>query len=109
MLSNKRGSQPAERPLASDEELRKIRVAFFAVRRDYADLKFRRYELNSRGPRVVLVEMRYMGPHHYHINRRRWLTRRERGKAATTLDRPARAKLVDLEHSSVEAAPLLRV
>ncbi len=107
MLSHKRGSQPAERPLETDEELRKIRVAFWAIRREYRDLEFRRYELNSRGPRVTRVKMALIGQHHFNVNKHRWEKRR-RGEGATRLDRPARAKLTDLENSSLEAPPLLR-
>ena len=108
MLSHKRGSQPAERPLETDEDLRKKRSAYWSTRVNNLDLQFRRYELTHvNTPRIVPVPLSRITHQKLIVNKNKWFKRR-RGEGATRLDRLARAKLVDLEHSSLKAPPLLR-
>src|SRR3989442_11082676 len=108
MLYNKRGSQPAERPLETDEDLRKKRSAFWTTRTQNLDLQFRRYELTHvNSPRIVKVPLSRITHQKLLVNKNKWFKRR-RGEGATRLDRLARAKLIDLENSSLEALPLLR-
>ncbi len=108
MLYNKRGSQPAERPLETDEDLRKIRSAYWTTRTHNQDVYFTRYELtHANTPRLVKVPLSRICHGKLLRNKIKWEKRR-RGEGATRLDRLARAKLVDLENSSLEASPLLR-
>lgn len=116
MLSNKRGSQPAERPLASDVDLVQKRLAYYALKNRFADLEFPNMVLHTSKEgvtyaRILKVPLKNITLRKLHLHKHFWLRRRRmKGERAQSnlypRDEITMSQTLELE---LERAPPVRV
>ena len=117
MLYNKRGSQPAERPLETDDDLRDKRSWRQHVFREYGDLVFRKMviSVNHQHPepfaRLMPVPLRFCSRYYWNRAKCQWVkSQRRKGEREREGVTPAaRTEILQPTGDAFSISPPVRI